>query len=213
MSTSRTLRCSRARKAERLMDVIVFPHPPFWFTTAIVRRTHSSQRWCLPSSRPDGNKGARQSKTICWGSSAMAPHRWGSPGASVGACRPGEGRRVTRSYSPQAFTTRLRGRSVGVALDPEDRSDPSACRTGREVDAELSPMNADRIHGRERLLRRQAGRLPDGPRTEAAAPASIEEGFNGVAEHVLVRSPRQEVAPSAYLHARNGGDYSPPRCT
>src|SRR2546428_2488263 len=51
MSTSKTLRCSRARKAERLMDVMVFPHPPFWFTTAIVRITHSSRRWCA---FPDG---------------------------------------------------------------------------------------------------------------------------------------------------------------
>ena len=37
MSTSNTLRRSRARNAERLMDVMLFPHPPFWFTTAIVR--------------------------------------------------------------------------------------------------------------------------------------------------------------------------------
>src|SRR5436190_11717956 len=35
-STSKTLLC-KARKAERLMDVVVFPHPPFWFTIAIVR--------------------------------------------------------------------------------------------------------------------------------------------------------------------------------
>src|SRR6476661_1489028 len=37
MSTSSTRRPASARKADRLIDVIVFPHPPFWLTTAIVR--------------------------------------------------------------------------------------------------------------------------------------------------------------------------------
>jgi len=36
----------RARKAERLMDVIVFPHPPFWFTIAIVRIVDVSSNLC-----------------------------------------------------------------------------------------------------------------------------------------------------------------------
>src|SRR5262245_56267824 len=37
MSTTSTRRCADARNADTLMDVRVFPHPPFWLTTAIVR--------------------------------------------------------------------------------------------------------------------------------------------------------------------------------
>src|SRR2546421_8356819 len=68
MSTSSTRRCSRARKAERLMDVMVFPHPPFWFTTAIVR-IHAPSGFCVFSllTRLDTSKRLGQIATNPWG--------------------------------------------------------------------------------------------------------------------------------------------------
>src|SRR5574342_1297995 len=37
MSTSNTRLPALARKADRLIEVMVFPHPPFWLTTAMLR--------------------------------------------------------------------------------------------------------------------------------------------------------------------------------
>src|SRR6267143_2419228 len=72
MSTSNTLRCSRARKAERLMDVMVFPHPPFWFTTAIVLMhappgSVSSLVGSTATAQLDSSKSASRMATIPWG--------------------------------------------------------------------------------------------------------------------------------------------------
>src|SRR6266508_3407683 len=37
MTTTRVFRPAKARNAARLTAVVVFPHPPFWLTTAIAR--------------------------------------------------------------------------------------------------------------------------------------------------------------------------------
>src|SRR5256885_5711899 len=95
MSTSKTLRCSRARKAERLMDVMVFPHPPFWFTTAIVRITHSSRRWCAFPDGPTVAKGPDDRQQFIGVSTDGTPTRGGHQWLGFAAER-GEDRRGTR---------------------------------------------------------------------------------------------------------------------
>jgi hypothetical protein len=64
MSTTRVLRPSRARNAARFTAVVVFPHPPFWLTTAIARIMDSflylgatrlvGADWVLVASKPVG---------------------------------------------------------------------------------------------------------------------------------------------------------------
>jgi hypothetical protein len=36
-----------AKAAERLIEIVVFPHPPFWFTTAIVLMSGISLCACV----------------------------------------------------------------------------------------------------------------------------------------------------------------------
>src|SRR6266478_2261731 len=174
MSTSSTRRCSRARKAERLMDVMVFPHPPFWFTTAIVRITHSSRRWCSFPNGPTVAKVPDDPTTICWGIHLWDPHRRGQLWVGFGLTS-ASFRSVSRGAGSEARVTRAAS---------ERRVDHSTLR-------HLALTAAALVRADSRLVQLEAA---------GHGPSAITlEGT----DHVVVgRVGRQDVFPGVALSVR-----------